>query len=109
MEPTSTSTKVPAEIWAKIIPSRNLSVSDLQNFPLPELAISKSPVPQPLQNILSRLPPNITDVEEIILLPTPSEALLKSLLKCTEIRQSPIQTTTPFCLEYCAGNVAMDR
>jgi Ulp1 protease family, C-terminal catalytic domain len=87
MEPTST--KVPAEIWAKIIPSRNLSVSDLQNFPLPELAISKSlALPQPLQNILSRLPPNITDVEEIILLPTPSEALLKSLLKCPEIRQS---------------------
>lgn len=83
------STKVPPEIWAKIIPSHNLSVSDLQNFPLPELvAISKSSSPQPLLNFLSRLTPDITDVNEIILLPTPSEALLKNLLKCPEIRQS---------------------
>jgi Ulp1 family protease catalytic subunit len=86
MEPTST--EVPPDIWAKIIPSQNLSVSDLQNYPFPELATSKSPSPQPLQKFLSRLTPNITDVEEITLLPTPSEALLKNLLKCPEIRQS---------------------
>ena len=72
------STKVPPDIWAKIIPSQNLSVSDLQNFPLPELAISKSPSQQPLQIFLSHLTPNITNVEEIIILQTPSEALLKT-------------------------------
>ena len=82
------STKFPPDIWAKIIPSQNLSVSDLQNFPLPKLAISKSPLQQPLQIFLSHLTPNITNIEEIIILQTPSKALLKNLLKCPEIRQS---------------------
>jgi hypothetical protein len=86
----ATSTNIPPEIQAKIIPSRNLSVSDLQNFPLPGLATLKSPSEssQPLQFFLSHLTPNITDVEEITLLPTPSETLLKNVLKCPEIKQS---------------------
>jgi hypothetical protein len=80
-------TKIPPKIWTKVIPSQNLSVSDIQNFPLPELAISKSSSPQ-IHNFLSHLTPNITNIEEIILLPTPSEDLLKNLLKCPKIRQS---------------------
>jgi hypothetical protein len=84
----STATKIPPEIWVKIIPSQNLSVSELQNFPLPEIDILKSPSPQPLHFFLSHLTPNITDPKEITLLPTPSEALLKSVLKCPEIKQS---------------------
>ena len=79
--------KIPPEIWTKVIPSQNLSVSDIQKFPLPELAISKSPSPQ-IHKFLSHLTPNITNIEEIILLPTPSEDLLKTLLKCSQIRQS---------------------
>jgi Ulp1 protease family, C-terminal catalytic domain len=81
------STKIPPEIYSKIIPSQNLSVSDIQNFSLPKPAISKSPLP-PLQIFLSHLPPNITNIEEIVLLATPSEALLKNLLNCSEIKRS---------------------
>ena len=81
-------TRVPPDISAIIIPSRNVSVSELQNFPLPELATSKILSPQPLQNFLSCLTPNIINVEEIILLPTPPEALLKNILKCPEIIRS---------------------
>ena len=96
------STKVPTDIWAKIILSQNLSVSDLQNFPLPELAISKSPSPQPLQIFLSCLTPNITNVEEIIILQTSSEALLKNLLKCPKIRQSQ-----SFVCEHLHGHTGL--
>jgi hypothetical protein len=80
-------TKIRPEIWTKIIPNPNLSVLDIQKFPLPELAISKSPSEQ-IQKLLSCLTPNITDIKEIIVLPTPSEVLLKNLLKCPEIGQS---------------------
>ena len=80
--------KIPPEIFTKIIPSPNSFVSDIQKFPLPEPAKTKSPSPQPLKKFLSHLTPNITDIDKIILLPTPSEALLKSLLKCPEIGQS---------------------
>ena len=84
MQPT---TKIPPKILTKIIPSHDLSVADIQNFPLPNLAISKHPLPH-IQKFLSPLTPNITNVEEIVLLPTPSEDLLKNLLKCPEIGQS---------------------
>jgi hypothetical protein len=77
-------TKIPPEIFTKTIPSPNLFVSDIQKFPP---AKTKSPSPQPLKQFLSHLTPNITDIDEIILLPTPSEA--------------------PFCLECCAGDVGM--
>ena len=72
--------KIPPEIFTKLIPSPYLFVSDIQNFPLPEPAKTKSPSPQPLKKFLSHLTPNITDINEIILLPTPSEALLKHFL-----------------------------
>ena len=74
MQPT---TKIPPKILTKIIPSHDLSISDIQNFPLPNLAISKHPLPH-IQNFLSPLTPNITNVEEIVLLPTLSEDLLKT-------------------------------
>jgi hypothetical protein len=86
MEPTSM--KIPPDIRAKIIPSQNLSVSDFLNFPLPDPPVSRSLSPQPLQNYLSRLTPNISNVEDIILLPIPCEALLKNLIKLSEISQS---------------------
>ena len=82
------SIKILPEIYSKIIPSWNVSVSDIQNFTLPKPAISKSPLPLSPPIFLSHHTPNITNVEEIVHLPTPSEALLKNLLKCPEIGQS---------------------
>ena len=63
------------------------SRSNSLNIPLPKLAITKSPLPQ-IQIFLSHLTPNMTDITKIILLPTPSEALLKNLLKCPKNGQS---------------------
>ena len=72
--------KIPPEIFTKLISSPNLFVSDIQNFPLPKPAKTKSPLPQPLKKFLFYLTPNITDINKIMLLPTPSEALLKHFL-----------------------------
>ena len=94
-------TKIPPKIRSKIIPNQDLTVLDIQKIPLPELAITKSPLP-PIQIFLSHLTPNMTDITEIILLPTPSEALIKNLLKCPEIGQSQ-----SFVCEHLQGRMGL--
>ena len=79
-------TKIPPKIRTKIIPNQDLSVLDIQKIPFLKISITKNPSPQ-IQNFLSRLTPNTNDITEISLLPMPSEALLKDLLKCPGMRK----------------------
>ena len=94
-------TKIPPKIRTKIIPNQDLSVLDIQKIPFPKISITKNTSPQ-IQIFLSRLTPNTNDITEISLLPMPSEALLKDLLKCPEIKKSQ-----SFICEHLHGHTGL--
>ncbi|KAF9536630.1 hypothetical protein CPC08DRAFT_677013 [Agrocybe pediades] len=77
-DPTDTSFIIPADIQAKMLPERSLSLLDFIKFSFPPISQSASTL---TDNYFSLSPPSLVDIDTLKSLPTPSENTIKSLLQ----------------------------